>query len=237
MKRRNDGHAEIMRRLRLGDVRRLLRHRYGPVLPDDDAGREDLRELLLPISLGNYAGKKMRKAIELWARWLPQDEAELLIADIERTEPKLRRRTGKDLGERMRLTNAERERLRLWTIAACDVTAEERVECRKQKERDRKRRRRAANGSRPRAEYEANSISRTKPWIAEGYNCRRTWERHRNKANVASASAVKSLKAEDTLATLQAEPQQEAVRGRGFQGQSQEPRGRTRLEAAPRLAS
>src|SRR4051794_13285844 len=30
----------------------------------------------------------------------------------------------------------------------------------------------------PRKEYEAMSISRTKPWIAAGFNTRRTWERH-----------------------------------------------------------
>jgi hypothetical protein len=30
----------------------------------------------------------------------------------------------------------------------------------------------------PRAEYEANSASRTRPWEAAGFKCRRTWERH-----------------------------------------------------------
>ena len=42
----------MIRRLRLGDVQKVLRQRYGHTLPDDDAGREDLRELLMPISLG-----------------------------------------------------------------------------------------------------------------------------------------------------------------------------------------
>jgi len=40
---------ELLRRLRLGELRKLLRDRCGSVLPDDDAGREYLRELLLPI--------------------------------------------------------------------------------------------------------------------------------------------------------------------------------------------
>ena len=30
----------------LGNIKCLLRHRYGHTLPDDDAGREDLFELL-----------------------------------------------------------------------------------------------------------------------------------------------------------------------------------------------
>jgi hypothetical protein len=40
-----------MRRLRLGDLRKLLRARCGHTLPDNDAGREYLWELLLPTSL------------------------------------------------------------------------------------------------------------------------------------------------------------------------------------------
>ena len=50
---------ELIRRLRYGALIRLFRHRWGHVLPDDDAGRDDLRELLLPISLGQEAGRKM----------------------------------------------------------------------------------------------------------------------------------------------------------------------------------
>jgi len=47
-RRLDDSHAEMLRRLRLGNLRTLFRHRYGPTLPDDDAGRAELRELLLP---------------------------------------------------------------------------------------------------------------------------------------------------------------------------------------------
>ena len=34
---------ELIRRLRYGALLKLLRHRWGHVLPDDDAGRDDLR--------------------------------------------------------------------------------------------------------------------------------------------------------------------------------------------------
>jgi hypothetical protein len=57
--------SEMIRRLRLGDLRKLFRDRYGPILPDDDAGREHLIELLLPISLGYEPDLKMRNAIEV----------------------------------------------------------------------------------------------------------------------------------------------------------------------------
>jgi hypothetical protein len=43
--------GEQFRRWRLGELRRLFRDRYGPVLPDDDAGLGDLRELLLLASM------------------------------------------------------------------------------------------------------------------------------------------------------------------------------------------
>ena len=54
---------ERMRRLRLGDLRRLLRDRCrGSILPDDDAGRDYLRELLLPISLGPHEAVTLRNS-------------------------------------------------------------------------------------------------------------------------------------------------------------------------------
>jgi hypothetical protein len=170
--------AETLRRLRLGDLKRLFRHRWGPELPDDDAGREDLRELLLAISLGQHAEIKMPKAIEVWAPWMPPNEATLLIDNVNRTPIWHRKPNAKRLGFRQRVTNQTREYLKLRTISPCDMTDEQMREQRRAKDRERKRRLRAKCGSRPRVEYESNSISRTKPWEAAGFKCRRTWERH-----------------------------------------------------------
>src|SRR5207248_1473750 len=75
-------HSEMIRRLRLANLRKLLRDRYGPVLPNDDAGREDLLELLLPISVGPHADIKMANAIEVWAPWMDKKEAEAIIDQI-----------------------------------------------------------------------------------------------------------------------------------------------------------
>ena len=71
--------SEMIRRLRLANLRKLLRDRNGPTLPDDDAGREYLLELLLPISVGPHADVKMPNAIQTWAPWMQQDEATQLI--------------------------------------------------------------------------------------------------------------------------------------------------------------
>jgi hypothetical protein len=182
--------SEMMRRLRLGNLRKLFRHRYGPTLPDDDAGREDLRELLLPISVSANAHIKMPNAIEVWAPWMQQQEAIALIDDINRTPRRRRMPTGKQLGKRLHVTNAERERLKLWTIAASDLTAQEVLAWRRAKAKARMRRLRHLHGRKPRAEYEAASFSRTKPWLALGIS-RRTWERRRRKAGDASVCAVR----------------------------------------------
>jgi len=173
VKRRiDDSHAEMLRRLRLGNLRKLFRHRYGPILPDDDAGRAELRELLLPISVSANSATKMPKAIELWAPWMGQQEALALIDDINRTPIWQRKPDGKVLGDRLRATNAHRERLKLWTIAACDMSEEEAKEWRKAKHRERNRRLRQLRGGTP----QASSTNRTKPWLTLGMS-RASWYR------------------------------------------------------------
>jgi hypothetical protein len=189
MKRRLDhSRAEMLRRLRVGNLRKLSRHRYGPTLPDDDAGREDLRELLLPISLSANADIKMPNAIEVWAPWMQLQEAIALIDDINRTPCRQRMPTAKLLGRRLGVTNAERERLKLWTIAACDMTREEAREWRKAKNRENKRRLRQLRG----AKLQAASFSRQKPWLALGLS-RASWYRQRE----TTSSAVRLLYTED----------------------------------------
>jgi hypothetical protein len=180
--------TEIMRCLRLGNLRTLLRARCGHTLPDDDAGREYLWELLLPVSLSREAEHKLHNIIDIWAPWLNVDERFHLIAGIERTPAYVRKVKAELLGKRLRVTSEERERLRLWTITPFDVTDKQLKEQRKAKKRARDRRRRRDAGSKPRTEYEAASLSRTRPWAALGIS-RRTWERRRD----ASPRQVKLL--------------------------------------------
>src|SRR6516225_270346 len=117
-KKKDDRWREMMRRLRLGNICTLLRDRYrGPRLPNDDAGRDDLRELLMQESLSPCAPEiKMRNTIRTWAPWMPETERQGLIEDICRTPLNERRRTSQDAGKRLGVTNTQRERLRLWTI-------------------------------------------------------------------------------------------------------------------------
>lgn len=143
--------AEIMRRLRLGDLQKVLRNHYGHTLPDDDAGREDLFELLLIASLGPEGERKMANAIEVSAPWMGADEASQLTDQINRIPTYLRKRTARELGNRLRVTNHEREILKLKTIKPFDITDKQLTEHRKARDRARKQRMRHRQRARSRA--------------------------------------------------------------------------------------
>ena len=205
------GKAEGIRRQRFGDIRRILRDRYKHTLPDDDAGREDLHELLLPISLGPEHERKMQNAIETWAPWMAAEEAGQFIDRINRTPVYLRKPTGRELGERIGLQNWQREALHIRTIRPIDMTDEQLLEQRKAKARKREQRRRLAAGRKTREAYLASALSRKKPWEVDGIG-RRTWERRRASGSVASPCAIKLLTTTHTLATLK-KPESPRERG------------------------
>jgi hypothetical protein len=101
------------------------------------------------------------------------------------------------------VTFEQRQRLGLTTIGSVNVKKVARRELRRRNNRLAKEAKRRAKGMRPRAEYEANSLSATKPWETMNMS-RRTWERHRNKArdpSVASVGTPSLINSEDTLAT------------------------------------
>ena len=171
--------AETLRRLRVGDLRRICRHRYGAALPDDDAGLDDLTLILFSISLSPIAaGEKMRHEIEVSVPWMRESDAAQLIDSILKMPACERELSRRELGERMRLTNCEREWLKAWRIAPIDMTAAQLAEQRKRKKRARDRARRRQAGVVTRQAYLATSLTKQKPWEAEGI-CRRTWERRR----------------------------------------------------------
>jgi hypothetical protein len=76
------GNPEKIRALRLGEVRRVLRHRWGHELPDDDAGRDDLELLLDIVSLARDARRRMKNIIETWAPWMDTAESYELVENI-----------------------------------------------------------------------------------------------------------------------------------------------------------
>jgi len=151
--------------MRLHNMRSYLHCRDGDTLPDDDAGENDLRELLLPISVGPNADLKMRKAIEICAPWMAGGKAEQLVEDINRTPIWHRKPTERVLGQRLRVTHQEWLHWRLWTITPYDWTDEQLAEWRKERDRERKRKKRLARGGQTRAQYLASFAKTKKPWV------------------------------------------------------------------------
>src|SRR5262245_6456292 len=157
-----------MHRVRLGHVRKLLQSRYGPLVPNDDAGMEDLR-ILLHVKARRYRprhrAQALIKEIELVAPWMNDAGKQGIAAEIAAEPMTLKSDT---LGRMLNLDWRTRERLRIWQIGAEDMNAEARKERRRLRHRERMRQARRDQGAKPRAQYEATSLSQTKPWDEEG---------------------------------------------------------------------
>jgi hypothetical protein len=101
-------------------------------------------------------------------------------ADAEKTQEEIftypRKWRADTLGSVLRLTGAEWRVLRLRTIAPIDMTKEERRQDSQIRNRERQCFKRRRAGVKPRQEWEAASLSRTKPWVTEGIS-RATWYR------------------------------------------------------------
>jgi hypothetical protein len=181
-------HAEIARRydkhkgerqpvsratLRIAELRRLLTARYGLVLTDDDAGRGDAFIMGCHLAMRPEADQRIPAWLSLWCPWMPPDEVQGFTARI--IAKPIRWRADK-LAARLHLTEDERRRLRITTIGAIDLTKEQRKARRKLRNRLLKQAGRRQAGARQRSGYEANSLSRTKPWERLGMS-RRSWYR------------------------------------------------------------
>jgi len=145
-------------RLRKCELERLFADRWGDKLPDDDAGRDDLR--LMVDHLAQLGEDHIRRSADAWAPWLSGDETDALIAKAG---------SGKHwkadaLARELRLDDATRTRLKIRTIGAIDRTRAQRAKRSKKQKAMAIAERRARAGAVPRAMSEA----RLKPWLALG---------------------------------------------------------------------
>lgn len=91
-------------------------------------------------------------------------------------------------------------------VGAVDETKEDRAVRHKIIDKQYQAQKRQASGAIKRSEYEANSLSKTKPWDGMGI-CRRTWERRRKSGQIdidvasASATSKRTIYVVDGLAT------------------------------------
>jgi len=111
-----------------------------------------------------------------------EDEATQLLDEIKQIPTWQRWRTGKELGKRLRLTNGERQRMKLYSIWPYNMSAADLRRQRSRKQRERMRRLRELRGAKSREQWLAeNSKSREKPWEKDGVS-KRTWYYRRAKA-------------------------------------------------------
>jgi hypothetical protein len=199
---------ERIRRLRAGELQRLFLHRWGPLLPDDQSGREDLWLLMLNASLATAEPeKKMNHVIDLWAPWMGDEERAGYVKHVWGLDLYQRIQTGREIGNLLRLTNAERVKLKLWQFKPIDATDEELEAQRKARRLENKRAKRRAKGVRPREVYLAELASKPKPWIAEGIS-RRTWERRHKAVSQGVVPTIVSKVEQDIATPILVERQQ-----------------------------
>lgn len=188
-------HAEIAKRyerhrlgskpsiavLRVRDLGKILDSRYGPTIPDDDAGRDDLLIVLHHLVwLTGDSRKRILGILALRAPWMATTEANNIAQCVLAKPLKWKADV---LAWRLGLTLAERRALRVTTIGACDAPKAVRAKLRKAADKERKRASRLAAGARPRSDYEGRSLAKTRPWEYLSLS-ERTWYR-RGKPEVA----------------------------------------------------
>lgn len=177
---------------RLRELERIIDARHGKTLDTDDA-----EIYLVPVAQtlrkfhenknGAVTFDDVLDRLKVWANtWTPLVPDDVLRDAVDEAMQNRRMDHADALAHRLRLRFAEREVLDLRTIGACDVTKAARARARKQRKRARDRDRKAAKrrerGAVAREQYLLKSLSRARPWDADGIS-RRTWERRRHIAH------------------------------------------------------
>ena len=185
---------------RIREIETIIRSRHGgPVPHTDDA---DAYVQAVAYAYVAINPKKAQRAISSWcATWAPWAmEDGTIEAALADTEGRKRDLSQYAVAKLLAVRWAERQRLKLRTIAAFDIPRKEQKALAKQKkretDRERARLKRARSGAKSRQEYEAQSINKAKPWEDEGIS-RRTWYR-RQKQHGTSPSLIGYITKRDT---------------------------------------
>ncbi|MCA1492755.1 hypothetical protein I6F11_17685 [Ensifer sp. NBAIM29] len=163
---------------RIREIEKLIRHRHGSIIPDP-AGTDDVDTCLAYLRAVAFTPRTQDLAS--WSRkWAPWVDP-ITLQTIEATGAQRRWMIKADAVARLlSVTMADRTKLGLRTIGACDMSIEDRKKQAKANKRERDRNRqeqkRRAEGREDRASYEATSLSRLKPWEAAGMS-RAAWYR------------------------------------------------------------
>lgn len=166
--------------MRLREIEKLIRARHGSIVPDpeDTDDRETCLSYVRAAAL-SLAAQDIAVWCRRWAPWVRNDELTGIVAQARKRR---RMMTADGVAGLLLVTWAERSQIGLNTFGACDVSKVDRKRLAKERKRHRDRTRqeakRRAAGRKDRKSHEATSLSRLRPWEAEGVS-RATWYRRR----------------------------------------------------------
>jgi len=165
--------------LRIRDLSRLRAGRYGETMPNTP----DTRRLVAIIAQhmaampGYNPLRTIPSWLELYAPWMTIAQTAGILADAT-NRPKFWK--AHELGWALKLTDADRAKLRITTIGACDMSPQQRAKQRKLVKRLERQKKRRQDGAKPRAEYLAKSLTAKAPWLDQGIS-RATYYRRLNR--------------------------------------------------------
>jgi hypothetical protein len=171
----------------------------------DDLPRWLIARIWHNPSAKDQAGAVMECARRIGRKDFTEPEARAVIEEASRTRRYL---SADNLARFLGVTYAVRQHLGLTTIGSINVGRRARKELRKRRDRLAKERWRRERGARPRAEFEANSLLKTKPWEQMNMS-RRQWYRRGKPQNGTGPSTAVFLSTDDA-------PVPSEGRGRGY---------------------
>jgi hypothetical protein len=184
------------------DIARFVVDQHGR-LPNTTIVARYLQARYLQAAAWHCHGDR-RAELEDWFVWVcaPPAIRRNIDAILKSNPP--RRVRADTLGKFLHVSDAARDRLRIYTIGSYQTPKAERIKRRKEKDRLAAQARRRANGSKPREQ----ALSRTKPWEAFGIK-RRAWER-RGKPTPTATTQIRrqysSLRPSDEFASSSTAP-------------------------------
>jgi hypothetical protein len=170
---------------RISQLEKFFADQYGAVLPDDDAGLDDIFVMANHLAHLDAPKARIRAWVQQWAPWYGERRTAKLIKTVICKPLKW---TADKLAERVGLNDATRTRLGITTIGATDCKKAKRETRRKQRDAARHKALRARAGAKPQALSEA----RLKPWLALGIS-ESTYRRRKRRDSDSSAACAKHI--------------------------------------------
>ncbi len=175
---------------RVAEVELIIRARHDLCRIPDPTGTDET----IPFAYLEAVAWSLGDDFAGWAKarapWVFKPEHNSILAAITMIAAGRKRDfTADHVGRMLGITFEKRKELGLKTIGCCDMTTEERklktAKERLTKERERQANKRQSQGRKPRAEYEAGSLTALKPWIDQGIS-KSAWYKRIARANVSA---------------------------------------------------